>query len=291
MSGENDYRRSLDELLFRYQNNLEFRDVYVEGPRDMHFFSWFFSHFPDLPVVVYDIDTVDVSPTALMQFGASSSGNRGRVIALARFIEENSLECRMALRCIVDRDFDSDVSDDRACLIYTDYACLECYAASESQIRKLFALYFVKDISPQTLHSMFAILNIVFLTRKTKSDLAPDGQWFQKFWEFCAFEADVLTLNLKPYTLRVCTAAGMHGRVNDFEVKMSQLRLVEITDPRLAIQGHDLICLLSWLARKKNVPLAICSDKNLQSALFTAVDITTLRSEPLFKKLVDWASA
>ena len=58
-------RRNIDELITRYEYEPEIRDIYVEGPSDKAFITWFLSESGAVKVDVYEIEVVDIPPEIL----------------------------------------------------------------------------------------------------------------------------------------------------------------------------------------------------------------------------------
>src|SRR5262245_2279213 len=98
------YRRSIAELITRYELEPALRDIYVEGDRDWFFLRWFFQSIGCRIPVVYMIEaTVNVPTRLLRQAGAS--GNRGRVIALCMEMEATLPPIARNVRGLVDKDY------------------------------------------------------------------------------------------------------------------------------------------------------------------------------------------
>lgn len=104
MSKMDNPRRTLEELVTRYQLEPELRDIYVEGKTDKIFFEWFLKHKGIENFAVYEIDTVEIPTQKLLEFGLNDS-NRSRAIALALEIQNQFVELPH-FTCIADKDFD-----------------------------------------------------------------------------------------------------------------------------------------------------------------------------------------
>jgi hypothetical protein len=74
-----DGRRTIAELIARYEVEPTLRDVYVEGDFDAALVSWFLRHHRCDGVVVYTIDTVNVPKDQVISAGLED-GEKGRVI-------------------------------------------------------------------------------------------------------------------------------------------------------------------------------------------------------------------
>jgi hypothetical protein len=92
------YRRSISELVARYRFHPEFRDLFVEGDRDVSVFDWFLSRIPTSRAAVYPINAIEVTRTIRQEMGVTEGGNKGRAIALALKLDrELPPECRSVL--------------------------------------------------------------------------------------------------------------------------------------------------------------------------------------------------
>lgn len=96
-------KRTINELLARYELEPELRDVYVEGEFDCDLFRSSLCNSSD-GTLIYNIDTVDI-PTSLLADYGYTSGNKQRVLALAKELETN-LSGKFNYICLTDRDLD-----------------------------------------------------------------------------------------------------------------------------------------------------------------------------------------
>src|SRR5271166_1542994 len=141
-------RRPIGELVARYRFHPELRDLFVEGDRDVSLFRWFLSNLPGKKAVVYHINTIGITRGASQAVGISTEGNKGRVLTLAMTLDkELPLECR-SVYCCVDKDFHEFGFALPECryLVYTGYACMECYALNPNPLSKLFEIYLGKSL-------------------------------------------------------------------------------------------------------------------------------------------------
>jgi hypothetical protein len=289
---ESTYRHSINELVTRYRFHPELRDLYVEGERDITIFSWFVSRLAENRAVVYHINTVEIAPDARQAIGVSEGGNKGRAIALALILDRAlPQECRSVF-CVVDKDFHEfgfalPVS---RYLIYTDFACIECYAVSANALSKLFAVYLGKTLTVTEIDSMVEVLNYVFSMRLAKRQLAPKATWFNHFTRCCSIKDGRVYLEKSALLKRVLSAAAGELTAEAVESEIQQFSTHPIEDGRQAMHGHDIIQLISWIAREKGVGNEIAGPAPLQRAvLLGLVEIEDLAKEPLFSKIAEWA--
>ncbi len=97
-------RRTIDELVARYELEPELRDIYVEGHLDRSIIDWFLSRKNISDVKVYEIDTIEV-PAELVEEKSVATGNKGRVIALCCELQDR-IRRTLSVMCVIDRDFD-----------------------------------------------------------------------------------------------------------------------------------------------------------------------------------------
>lgn len=129
--------RTIEELLTRYQLHPDLCDVYVEGEADRDFLKWFFEVCGRDKVAVYPIGSIDISAGAILGEGLDDS-NKGRVICLALFLEQN-LGDPIHVICIADKDFDDalKIEHKATCLVVSDYTSLEMYGFTTETVHKI----------------------------------------------------------------------------------------------------------------------------------------------------------
>jgi len=239
-------RRSLAELVTRYQFHPELRDLLVEGERDISVFRWFLSSLPKSRGVVYHVNSVDLTAEDCESVGVYGGGNKGRVIALARILDAELPPRCVSVLCCVDRDcldFELPYRSYRY-LIHMDFACLECYALGQKSLYKLFITYLGTQITPGEIDSMMDVLRYVFSVRLAKRRLAPDAAWFDRFTKCCSLHNGRVRLDKQAYLSRVLNVADglLPGESVERETKWFAAQ--SLADMRLAVHGHDAVHLL-----------------------------------------------
>lgn len=284
------YRRTVNELITRYSFHPELRDLYVEGSSDLRVHSWFLSNLTDSRVVVYEINSVDITGNALTSFGAGEGGNKGRLVALASMMETVSDIETTEFICLVDRDFHNFgfPLPNLRFLRLTDFSCLECYSANTNSLGKLFHVYSGKGLTISEIDFLFDLLEYVFMARVSKRQLAPDARWFNNFTEMCEIRTGSLVFDTNAYLQKLASFAKYRFKPDDLKQTISEN--AEIKPDRLhAINGHDLVQLIVWIARLKNVPHAIAAREPLERAMLLGMEFEEVRKEPLFEELTQWA--
>ena len=283
------YRRSIRELVTRYEFEPELRDLYVEGARDWFVLDWFFRSTQCANAVVYSIETVDVPPDLLAQLGVF--GNRGRVIELCGQLAVSlPPEARNVLG-LIDRD-DGDllqVASPSRYLLATDFSCLECYALSERTLSKFCRLYLGKVVEADRISEILDILVEQFLLRVAKNAVAKSAPWIDEFTRFCALDDGKVTFDHATFVERLShRSAGLLNR-DALETKFLELRQKRPEDVRQVINGHHLVQMLSWFGHQIGVPAAAYNQIPLQRALLASVELEEWKSMPLFQNLERWA--
>jgi hypothetical protein len=285
------YRRSISELVTRYRFHPEFRDLFVEGDRDVSVYDWFLSRIPMSRAAVYPINSIEVTSTTCQEMGVSEGGNKGRAIALALKLDrELSLECRSVL-CLVDKDFHEFNFSLPNCryLIYTAYACLECYVLGKNPLAKLCVLYLGKTLTETEIDSTMEILTYIFSVRLAKRRLAPNTGWFEDFTRCCSIRNECIHLDRSAYLRSVLNFAAGALTAEAIETEVRRFATLVIGDRRQAMHGHDIIRLISWIAHQKGVPREIANAGPLRRAMLGLLEIEDLQREPLFARIAEWA--
>lgn len=132
-------RRLISDLIDRYNDHVEFRDVYVEGKQDQDRVRCFLMQHQMRYVAVYEIDSVHL-PMELLQKHGLSDGQKGRIVALARELE-GKIPLPEQVTCVGDSDCDilPQTFHQAASLVLTEYSCHEMYYFNVSTMSKFLA--------------------------------------------------------------------------------------------------------------------------------------------------------
>ena len=235
------YRHSIGELATRYELEPGLRDLYVEGENDRWMLEWFFTSIGSANVRVYPIEAVDVPPELLDEHVAS--GNRGRVLALCRQLEDRLRGEARSVRGLIDKD-DSDllgITFASRHLLLTDFSCLECYALSGRMLFKLFRLYFGKDIEENRIRELLEVAVEVFALRAAKNATARSAKWIDEFTRYCSVRSSRVDFDCELYIERLVNASGGTLNAEALQEKFKELRRKASGDVRQSINGHDLV--------------------------------------------------
>ena len=125
-------RRTIDELLTRYEFEPSLRDIYVEGIEDKIVIEEVLLENNIKDVSVFDISSINIENDKEIK-----NGNKGRVIELASILDEKLKNTNIT--CIIDSDFDILTGDQYSSpvLLTTDFSCMEMYFFDEQIIEQL----------------------------------------------------------------------------------------------------------------------------------------------------------
>jgi hypothetical protein len=285
------YRRSISELLTRYEFEPTLKDVYVEGPRDQSLLKWFFLRSKLDGAVVYPISAIDVPDSVIGLLDVT--GNRGRVIGLCLELDRTLDPTAENVRGLIDKDFFDILKEHHASRLLwkTDFSCVECYALEVTTIQKFSLLYFGREISRRHIEKLMGIVVEVYLLRATKQRLAPQARWVEDFTRSCTMGVDGPEMDREDFIRRLLQQARGALVRAELDETMEALRRQMAADYRQSVNGHDAVRVLSWYAHRVGVPASIYNAAPLQRALLAAVEYEEVVRMPLFQRVIAWAAA
>lgn len=282
-------RRTLEEIIARYTLEPGLRDIYVEGPSDLSLIDWFLRASGRSNFAVYEVETVEIPPARIFENGLED-GNRGRVITLAVTLAEALSGIDLGLTCIADRDtaFLLEEERDSKFLLYTDYANMEMYFFTQNAIDKFLSLVVRKrpENPDHILESFRPILEELFLIRVANRILGL-GLSEQEFEGCCSLRSGRATFDVDEYIKRYLaknSAMGEKCRVYD-TIERFRPRLGE--DPRMQMDGHDFVGLLTWYIRSHGVIASYQKRAAVGRSLYGCLEARVLADEPLFRTLLE----
>jgi len=175
-------RRTIPELIARYEEEPTLRDVYVEGQYDDTVVSEFLLAQDDCEdVVVYQIDTVEVTAATLSE-NDLDEGQKGRIIAACLALA-TALGDTPQVTGIVDRDYDKvrNIRYECPLLLFTDHACMEMYCFTEAVLSRFFRLFVRRDefTSARFIAAVRAVLIEAFLMRAANQEKGYGLKWLE----------------------------------------------------------------------------------------------------------------
>ncbi|MEH2461249.1 hypothetical protein [Nostoc sp.] len=290
---ENERRRTLDELVERYELEPDLCDIYVEGKTDKLLIEWFLDQKEHQGFVVYEIDTVEIPARLLFEQGLKDN-NRSRVIALALYIQDKLSKTPLYLTCIADKDFDLLFGKEYQCdlLLFTDYSCLEMYLFNEVVLDKYLrlGLRLSQPRAREVLNQVSRVLEDLFLIRATNEALELNMRWLEKFGDCCNLNKknNQIQFDFTTFINKYLNSNRNHSQESIFRIKLEELRAKELIEIRYKIHGHDFTELLCWYIRPylgkeiKN----FCNSEILARSLLACINAETLSQEGLFQRLL-----
>lgn len=294
----NEIRRTLDELVTRYELEPELRDIYVEGKTDKLFFEWFLEKKLIQNFVVYEIDTVDIPAQRIFELGLIDN-KRSRVIALALDMQVKLQSMTPNLTCIADKDFDALFGIEYQCdlLLFTDYSCLEMYLLNEGAIDKFLrlTLRLSEPIAKEAIPELTKVLEELFLIRAVNKKLDINVELLDRFGDCCSQtkKKNHIEFALDKYIgkyVNKCRTNGIKIEKPEFTSKLEELRITAqmLLDVRDKIHGHDFTELLAWYIKPyiRDEIKNYYNSEVIAGSLLGCVDAEQLTQEGLFQKLL-----
>jgi hypothetical protein len=239
-------RRTINELVARYELEPSLNDVFVEGVFDKEIFSSAMSG-DNKKCAIYDIGTVDV-PNRLLSTYDLTEGNKQRVLALAKELAKISQECSYI--CLVDKDLDHWFGklDATKRLRWTQYCAIELHFFCEDFLRHFLVTTCRLKVSnfDKFLQSLTSVLSYLYAMRLADSKLLLKLKWIS-FDRSLSRQGDLIIFSIKDYAKRLLLS-NKKGRCQpDFlrETESFYQRLKG--DCRDHIRGHDFTEILVWV--------------------------------------------
>lgn len=239
-------RRTIAELVARYDLEPKLCDVIVEGQFDREVISRSLLDAGQPPRIVYEVDTVDVPDDLVAQYGFTM-GNKQRVIVLARELVRLPDTC--AFRCLVDRDLDHwfGSMEQVKRLLWTDYCALELYFFSDEVLQDILVTAAKCRIAKWNEYrdSMIATLRTLYLLRLADRELELNLKWLSA--DKClSLKSDVIELDECEYIKRLLCKNARSQQLTSYETCVERWGAKVTGDHRLYIHGHDFVKLLVW---------------------------------------------
>lgn len=283
-------RRTLEEVIARYQLEPELTDVFVEGWFDARVLTWFVNEVGASSVAVYEIDSVECGAGALAQIGLTDN-SRNRVIRLALGLATEFGQGFSSAVCIADSDHEVLATTKIQCgpLWYTDLSSLEMYFFSTCLLEKalITAVGVQCDVSA-VLAEMTAVLQRLFVLRCANIKLGWGMAWYAP-WKCLNYEDGKLVFDEVSFTERYLNKNSRGAQRNEFEQVMKSVE--QGFADGIVIRGHDAFDLLGWWLKQVGAKQQFCEHDVLLSLAVAAVSVEYLLGLSLFQKLRDWMLA
>lgn len=278
-------RRTIAELLARYEFEPSLRDVYVEGSFDLRFLRWFFGQIEEPDIKVYSIDAVEI-PSSTVESRGVSDGARGRVFTLSLELHENGV-AETQVACVIDTDLDKllDVATDHPLLLRTDYTCMEMYLVNSATLGKFLelAIGLTSPGAEDLIKEMASVLREAFLTRVGGAALGILFNWLS-VERCCSLGVAGIEFDRDDFLTRLLHKNAMHDTRSPLEVKIAEFRGRLGKDVRTHMHGHDFTELLAWYLNRRNVR-ELGGAKGVARLLLGCVELSVIADEGLFQEL------
>ena len=281
-------RRTIAELVARYQLEPSLQDLFAEGLLDCRIYNWYLNQIGSKSVSVFEIDSIDIPFDVLNSHGLSA-GNRARVIALALELDSTFPHVLQSVRCIADSDFDFifGYRTEANHLLYTDYSSVDLYMFEDYLLKKALWLGFrVPESETASLAgSLSSILQELFIIRAANQQLDL-GMKLVSFTRCCRIEGLSIIFDRSEYIDRCMDSNSMRAYSAEFGKACDELQAVYLDDHRQRIHGDDFFELIGWYLKERWGWRGYRSDeRSIMQSLIAALDERSLSNENLFAQL------
>lgn len=283
-------RRSLDEILVRYESHPTLKDLYVEGRQDHAIIKWFLDRNNRTDICVYDIDAVEIPKQCLRSLKLNEHSNRDKLIALSEVLSTKYNKRKIKVRCMADADFDRHLHTCRSNYIleYTDYTSMEIYFFKKSFIEKFLDLVLSGfPISPCVLLAeMSKTLPRIFLIRLANEKLKWNMTWIgNTFRKYVSWDTKKLTFREDRFIRSYLMKNGKINELGCFKRIMKSLESALHKEPRHNIMGHDFTHVFFLAIKKKKTRRCFGDLATFEHSLCGCLELAFVESEPLFVKI------
>ncbi|WP_173046752.1 DUF4435 domain-containing protein [Nitrospira sp. KM1] len=282
-------RRTLEEIIARYELEPTLRDIYVEGEFDAFLIRWVLHEVGIRDSFVYEIATVEVPSSLLSDLGVDNN-NRGRVVALAHRIAHHLGSQNRQVTLVIDKDFDSLLgkSHNTDLLLVTDYSSMEMYFFNQWHIQKFLTLVLQEgslDV-PILLSHITSILEYLFLLRFANYVRRLNLQWMS-FERCCTYETggSEIHFDQEDFITRYLNKNSASANKNDILQTIEEYKSRLSSDARLNAHGHDYYALMEWISKQLK-PRCFNNTQSFERAFTGCLEVGRVKNEPLFQKLL-----
>lgn len=243
-------RRTIEELVARYELEPTLNDVFVEGIFDKDVIASVLDT-KGIKRAIYEIETVEVPFTLLAAYGLTE-GNRQRVIVLARELAKIKYNCSYV--CLADKDIDHWLGglEDIKRLHWSKYCDIELHFLSDGFLKNLLVVTCKARILDfdKFYKSLTSTLSDLYAMRLADRELSLNLRWIP-FESSLSLQGCTISLSMKEYMDRLLIANGKGKEKAKFQLAVTRFskRLVG-QDCRNHIRGHDFVDMLPWVIRK-----------------------------------------
>ena len=241
-------RRSIRELVTRYEFEPGLKDIYVEGSDDKAILEGILDEQQVDGVAVFEVSSVQV-PTE----PGEDTGCRTKVVKLARVLARAFQGKELHVACVIDSDLDhaTGAGENDALLLRTDYANMEMYFFTSDVFEKLnrqclrgsrLTDHMVNGFMVSTLQSLFSIRCV-----------NARAEWHLtciRFDNLVSFGRGRFGFDLDEYVARYLNKSSCLARREEFLRQVKSVELPDGLDERCFMHGHDFLVLLRKMLNK-----------------------------------------
>lgn len=239
-------RRTISELLARYELEPELKDVFVEGIFDQEVIMSYFRGANHIDRMAYEINSVEVPSELLMKHGLTE-GNKQRVIALARELSILPTEC--SYRCLVDKDLDHWFGTLEATprLNWTEFSSIELNFFSDEILQAILVTTAkAKIVSWKKYNdSLIEILSGLYVLRLADRELSLSLDWLP-ITKCLSHKNNQIIFDFSRYIDRLLMKNKKNNLRGQFKTSVAEWTKKLSGDYRNHIRGHNFVELLAW---------------------------------------------
>jgi hypothetical protein len=298
----NGTKRTLAELITLHELEPELSEVITEGRVDAALLLWFLRRQGSDAAVYSVSDRLDVPPNEVKRRG-QNLGNKGRVIASAMKVEEESVVATQKITFVYDIDDDLIVGRpilESPCLTHTDYRSIEMYCFAEKPIDKMLRvrLRAPEDVkASQVIAAIREPLISIALARLVLSRIDPPIALVIAIERRCHLKGEAMLVDIRALILDSVAGAGGAQRlgitIDSLISEQEREASASFAEVRLVIRGHDFtrVCCYYLKTRYpglfKEDRLPYRTPNVFEGTLMTCLEFEDLAQEGLFKKLLE----
>lgn len=241
-----DERRTINDLLIRYELEPSLKDIFVEGLFDKEILGQYAKANNHDDVSFYEIDSVDV-PSELLKKYHLTEGNKQRVIALANELSNLSKDAKVI--CLVDKDLDHFFEEvkDTVRLRWSMYCSIEGHYLSDHTISDIvLTAGRAKIEDPQIfMRSLEGVLKKLYALRLSDRKLSLNLNWVS-LKKYLKKKGNSIDFDNKSYIRALLNSNAKMKILNAFTAEYDEWILRVNCDIRDCSRGHDYTEMLAW---------------------------------------------
>ena len=297
---EDEYSRTVEDLISIYEEESTIKDVFVEGEYDKHFIDFFFDYLNIENVTIYEISSIAVTEQYFEVLGLQDKNcKKNQVISLSYELFKK-LNSYKQVRCIVDKDMDDYFEKplfDWETLLYTDYTSREMYFLNPKTIKKFIKLnlYGLSISENELIDKICEVLQEIFLIRLTLKRIGSNAKLvpFSTKKRCPSSKFNIKFKKLK-YIKDLINSRAISIETDNFIDIMDKFKKKLSNSYRNNIRGHDFSILLAYFLNKNykkkiNKKQRKFDEINVEAALYCCIEVPDLLKENLFNELWKWA--